>query len=80
MNIPNNSYYYTSIKGYSNANNLGKLIIVKNQRFTCGKIKRKEDGFIYYCECATKPENKGKSKAQCKASVKVLTDSDGNNI
>ena len=34
----------------------------------------------YYYECTTKPENKKNSKAQCKASVKVITDSDGNNI
>ena len=77
---PDEDFGFNFIKGYSNANNPGKLIIGKNQRFTCSKIKRKEDCFIYYYECATKPENKGNSKAQCKAPVKVITDSDGNNI
>ena len=77
---PDEDFGFNFIKGYSNSNNPGKLIIGKNQRFTCSKIKRKEDGFIYYYECATKPENKGNSKAQCKASVKVVTDSDGNNL
>ena len=56
------------------------MIIGNNQRLIWSKIKRKEDGYIYYYECATKPENKGNTKAQCKAAVKVLTDSEVKNI
>ena len=68
------------IKVYSNPNNLGKLFIGNNQRLIWSKIKRREDVYIYYYEFTTKPENKGNSKAPCKAPIKVLTDSEINNI
>lgn len=68
------------IKGYSKAKNPGKLVIGKQQRFTCQKILNTDAGFKYVYECAVKPENKGNKENQCKARVNVLTDDKDENV
>ena len=51
------------LKGHTNAQNPGKLVIGSKQRFTAQRNKKTDDGHRYFYHCARKAENRGNKAA-----------------